>query len=86
NKEYETISGFYPVISRLAIEKGRLRCLICTADGIIDLIRFNKEKSMKNQDFERISMGDIIGIDDIIKSREGIWKVSKNSVIKRLDF
>ncbi len=79
-------SNLYPVISRLFIEKGRIRSLICTENGIIELIRVNSEKNRINESFNQVSMGDIIEINNSIKIKPKVWKISKDTSIKRLDF
>ena len=78
--------NFYPVISRLSIEKGRKRCLICTEDGIVELIMLNRERSLANGEFEQVSLGDIIEINEPVKIKFRIWKIGKDTGIKRLDF
>ncbi len=79
-------SNLYPVISRLFIEKGRIRCLICTEVGIVELIRLNRERSIMNKSFDQISMGDTIEINNQLKIKSNIWKISSDTNIKRLDF
>uniref|UniRef100_A0A7C6EHZ6 Methyltransferase domain-containing protein n=1 Tax=candidate division WOR-3 bacterium TaxID=2052148 RepID=A0A7C6EHZ6_UNCW3 len=79
-------ANFYPVISRLSIEKGRKRCLICTKDGIVELIMLNRERSLANEEFEQVSMGDIIEIDEPVKIKFRTYKIGKDTGVKRLDF
>lgn len=84
---YESTYGNrYPVISRLFNEKGRRRVLVCTENGIVELMRLNKDCSDKNQDFKMVNMGDIIEIYNEVKIKPLFWKIAKCSGIKRLDF
>lgn len=87
NHKFNSIpSNYYPVISRLSIEKGRIKCFICTEDGIVEVIRLNRERNVINESFDQVCMGDIIEINNPLKSKTTIWKISKDTNVKRLDF
>jgi signal transduction histidine kinase/2-polyprenyl-3-methyl-5-hydroxy-6-metoxy-1,4-benzoquinol methylase len=60
----------YLVISRLAKEKGRKRCLLCSEYGIVELIRLNRDVESLNQEFDNVCMGDIIQIENLNKLNE----------------
>ncbi|MEO0127903.1 MAG: small ribosomal subunit Rsm22 family protein, partial [candidate division WOR-3 bacterium] len=79
-------ANHYPVISRLSIEKGRIKCFICTEGGIVELIRLNRERSVINESFDHVCMGDIIEINNPLMNKSKIWKISRDTNIKRLDF
>ncbi len=76
----------YLVISRLAKEKGRKRCLLCSEYGIVELIRLNRDVESVNQEFDNVCMGDIIQIDNLNKLNPLCWKVSTDTRLKILDF
>ncbi len=76
----------YAVISRLFKEKGRKRALLCSKDGVVELVKLDRDKDRKNQDFDIISMGDIVQMEKEIRTRKLYWKIVKDTEIKRLDF
>ncbi len=76
----------YAVISRLFKEKGRKRALLCRKDGVVELVRLDRDKGKKNQEFDIISMGDIVQMEKEIRTRKLYWKIVKDTEIKRLDF
>lgn len=87
NHNYEpSFSNAFLVISRMFKEKGRNRCLICTQNGIIELIRLDREKSSINQEFDRVSIGDVLEISGAVKINPGLIKINKETGVKRLDF
>ncbi|MEO0160780.1 MAG: small ribosomal subunit Rsm22 family protein [candidate division WOR-3 bacterium] len=79
-------SHIYPVISRLAKEKGRRRCFICSKEGMIELIRLNREANIQDEMWTNISMGDFLHIAAPVQVKPNLWRITPNSIIKRLDF
>ncbi|MGB9720626.1 MAG: small ribosomal subunit Rsm22 family protein [bacterium] len=76
----------YLVISRLSKEKGRKRFLICSEHGIIELVKLDRDTSLMNKEFDNVCLGDIVFINNAIKTKTPSWKVLKQTDIKRLDF
>lgn len=76
----------YTVISRLFKEKGRKRALLCSRDGVVELVRLDRDKDRKNQEYDSTSMGDIVQMEKEIRTRKLYWKIVKDTEIKRLDF
>jgi len=46
----------------------------------------NRERSLANEEFEQVSMGDIIEIDEPVKIKFRTYKIGKDTGVKRLDF
>ncbi len=72
------------VISHLLKEKGKKRCLLCTKNGMIELVRLNKHKSQSNKEFDSIAKGNIITVADYILKKPYGWHVVEDSQIKIL--
>ncbi|MEO0205218.1 MAG: small ribosomal subunit Rsm22 family protein [candidate division WOR-3 bacterium] len=85
-KKQSIDKGKYLVISRLFREKGRKRCLICSEQGVVHLIKLDRETSLINEEFDDVCLGDIIQIENLTKTKSITWKVSRQTEIKRLDF
>jgi ribosomal protein RSM22 (predicted rRNA methylase) len=69
------------VISQLLKEKGKKRCFLCTPDCRVELVRLNKAKSKKNEEFDRITKGDVIYLEGVLEKRADYWQVTKNTRI-----
>ncbi|MGQ9665469.1 MAG: small ribosomal subunit Rsm22 family protein [bacterium] len=86
-QDYDAIKdNKHLVISRLFKEKGRKRVLLCNKDGIVELVRLDRDKDRKNQEFDNISVGDIVQIEKELRKRQLFWEIISDTVIKRLDF
>jgi|UniRef100_A0A7V3RIJ1 ribosomal protein RSM22 (predicted rRNA methylase) len=76
----------YSVISKVFRDKGKKRCFVCTDEGVVELIRLDREISEENKDFDAISMGDIIELKNPTKVKPFSWRIGEGTVVKRLDF
>jgi len=69
------------VISSLLREKGKKRCYLCTADGLIELARLNKHKTKSNEEFDSIKKGNIITLEEYVSAKQHYWQITKQSKI-----
>ncbi|MCX7994624.1 MAG: methyltransferase domain-containing protein [candidate division WOR-3 bacterium] len=80
------VSIIYPVIGRVAKEKGRARCFVCSNNGVIELLRLDRDESAKNEIFIDLTMGDFVEVNDELRIKSYLWRINDGTSIKRLDF
>lgn len=81
-KQYqENVETDFLVVSDMLKEKGRQKCYLCTPAGRAELVRLNKMKNRKNQNFDRISRGDIITLHDIKRIKQNSWRIEATSSV-----
>ncbi len=74
--------GGYRVISNLLKEKGKMRFILCTEHGRVELVRLNRSRSASNAMFNQIKKGDMIGLTDVVERKPDYWEVSAETVIE----
>ena len=72
----------YLVISRPIKEKGKKKVFLCAAQGRIELVRLDKDRSSENLQFDRIASGDIIHLKNPMVARPCYWQIKRGTQIR----
>lgn len=69
------------VVSDLLKEKGRQKCYLCTPTGRVELVRPAASQDAGNEDFDRITRGDIITLGPVAHVRKDAWRIEPSSPV-----
>jgi len=80
-KPEEPSTHAYRVISRRIKEKGKTKCYLCAAQGRMETVRLDKDRSESNAAFDEIRQGDVLSFENA-EIKESRIKIIKLSSIK----
>ena len=71
----------YRVVSQLLREKGKSRCFICTPQGRVELVKLNRSHDLRNADFDAITKGSVVHLEDVTIKKNNYWQVIAQTVV-----